>query len=256
MNELVFTKNGQALTSSKTVAEAFEKQHKDVLEAIDNLVNEESGKIRNATTALFVEDFYTSENSQGINSNRQYRQYIMTRDGFTLLAMGFTGKKALEFKLKYIEAFNEMEKSLSIQAPQTMKEALQLALEQQEQIETLQLESSVQKQQIAELQPKASYYDWVLQTKGVISVTTIAKQYGKSAQWLNKLLHELKVQFKQGKVWFVYQKYAELGYTKINFAPDDAEKLHPHTYWTQKGMLFIYETLKKRDILPTIEREG
>ncbi|MFC4652666.1 Rha family transcriptional regulator [Lactococcus nasutitermitis] len=242
--ELVFTENGQALASSKKVADSFDKQHKDVLEIIDNLVAEKSA------AKFFAETTYK-------NRGKEYRMYVMTRDGFTLLAMGFNGKKALDFKIKYIEAFNKMEQTLTvgIQAPQTMKEALQLALVQQEQIESLQLESSVQKQQIAELQPKASYYDWVLQTKDLVSVTIIAKQYGKSAQWLNELLHELKIQFKQGKVWLLYQKYAESGYTKTNFAPDDAAHLHPHTKWTQKGMLFIYETLKKENILPLVEHE-
>ncbi|WP_331459267.1 phage antirepressor KilAC domain-containing protein [Lactococcus cremoris] len=140
-----------------------------------------------------------------------------------------------------------------------MKRALQIAdkrvIALQNENNQLQLETSVQKQQIAELQPKASYYDWVLQTKGLLAISVIAKQYGKSAQWLNKLLHELGIQYKQGKVWLLYQKYAEQGYTKTNFAPDDAERLHPHTYWTQKGMLFIYETLKKENILPLVEHE-
>ena len=83
--------------NSRDVAEHFEKQHKDVLESIRNLTAENS-----ATKSMFIE---TSFESRG----KFYPQYELTRDGFSLLVMGFTGSKALEWKLKYIEAFNEME---------------------------------------------------------------------------------------------------------------------------------------------------
>lgn len=119
---------------------------------------------------------------------------------------------------------------------------------------------SVQSQQIAELQPKASYYDVVLNCKDLLSVSEIAKDYGKSAKWLNAKLHELGVQFKQGGIWLLYQKYAEKGYTSTktqSFNGNDGT-VHSkvHTYWTQKGRLFIYELLKANGILPTIEVEG
>ncbi len=119
---------------------------------------------------------------------------------------------------------------------------------------------AVQKQQIAELQPKASYYDVVLNCKDLLSTTEIAKDYGKSARWLNELLHELKVQFKQGnKIWLLYQKYADKGYTNTKTqtynGKDGEVHTKVHTYWTQKGRLFIYELLKSKDILPLIEQE-
>lgn len=96
---LVQIENNQPVTSSLQVAEVFEKQHKHVLEAIDDLV----GVVENSAD-LFYEDTYIHPQNK-----QEYRQIIMDKDGFTLLAMGFTGKKALEFKLKYIEAFNQME---------------------------------------------------------------------------------------------------------------------------------------------------
>lgn len=130
---------------------------------------------------------------------------------------------------------------------------------EQEKRKALEAETAVQKQQIAELQPKASYYDVVLNCKDLLSVTEIAKDYGKSGTWLNKKLHELGVQFKQGKIWLLYQKYAEKGYTstKTHTYPADDGEIHTkvHTYWTQKGRLFIYEQLKGEGILPLIERE-
>lgn len=126
--------------------------------------------------------------------------------------------------------------------------------------QVLQLEGTVavQTQQISELQPKASYYDVVLNSKDLLSTTKIAKDYGKSAIWLNTWLHEQGIQYKQGDIWLLYQKYAEQGYTNTKtqtFNGSDGE-IHTkvHTYWTQKGRLFIYEQLKAVGILPLIEQ--
>ncbi len=119
---------------------------------------------------------------------------------------------------------------------------------------------AVQEQQISELKPKASYYDVILNCKDLMSATEIAKDYGKSAKWLNEFLHEKKVQFKQGKIWLLYQNYAEKGYTstKTHNVLDSEGKTHAkvHTYWTQKGRLFIYDLLKTNGILPTMESEA
>ncbi|WP_282805911.1 Rha family transcriptional regulator [Lactobacillus isalae] len=100
MNNLVIMKDRQAVTDSLKVAESFDKKHKNVLQNIQNLAAENS-----ATKKMFVESTY-------VNRGKEYPMIYMNRDGFTLLAMGFTGKKALDFKLKYIQAFNEMEKRI------------------------------------------------------------------------------------------------------------------------------------------------
>lgn len=132
--------------------------------------------------------------------------------------------------------------------------------EEREKTKALTETVAIQQQQILELKPKASYYDVVLNCKDLLSTTEIAKDYGKSARWLNELLHELKVQFKQGnKIWLLYQKYANKGYTSTKtqtYNGNDGE-VHTkvHTYWTQKGRLFIYGLLKAKDILPLIEQE-
>ena len=117
---------------------------------------------------------------------------------------------------------------------------------------------NVQNQQIAEMKPKASYYDLVLNCKDAVAISVIAKDYGKSAQWLNDLLHQHGVQYKQGRIWLLYQKYAEQGYTvtKTHSYPGKNGQMHSkvHTYWTQKGRLFIYQLLKSNSIYPLIER--
>ena len=128
-----------------------------------------------------------------------------------------------------------------------------------EQQKRQQLESTVavQTQQITELSPKASYYDVVLNSKDLLSIGKIAKDYGKSAVWLNKWLHEQGIQFKQGEIWLLYQKYAEQGYTSTKTQTyngnDGSVHTKVHTYWTQKGRLFIYDLLKSHGFLPLIE---
>ena len=115
-----------------------------------------------------------------------------------------------------------------------------------------------QKKQIAKMQPKVSYYDIVLQCKDLVTVNTIAKDYGWSAIRLNAYLHEHGIQYKQGEIWHLYQDYAEKGYTgtrtQIFTGKDGEQHSREHTYWTQKGRLFLYEYLKADGILPAIER--
>lgn len=136
-------------------------------------------------------------------------------------------------------------------------ERAQRWIEEQQEKKQLALTVSVQNQQIAELQPKASYYDVVLNCKDLLSITEIAKDYGKSAKWMNNYLHEKGVQFKQGGIWLLYAKYADKGYTNTKTQTyngyDGTVHSKVHTYWTQKGRLFLYDLLKADGILPKID---
>ena len=142
--------------------------------------------------------------------------------------------------------------------PDMLINALTALKEERAKTKVLEEQNAVQSQQIMELQPKASYYDLVLNCKDLVSVTTIAKDYGWSARKMNTYLHDLGVQYKQGSVWILYQKYAEMGYTstKTHSHPGKDGDVHAtvHTYWTQKGRLFIYSLLKENGILPMVER--
>lgn len=110
-NDLVtINENRQPVTTSLKIAEVFGKKHKNVMQAINNIIGdlrnlEDGGRLNFQPTSYY--------DVQG----REQKQYIVTRDGFTLLAMGFTGKKALEFKIQYIAAFNAMEQALKSQVP-------------------------------------------------------------------------------------------------------------------------------------------
>jgi prophage antirepressor-like protein len=139
-------------------------------------------------------------------------------------------------------------------------EALQAFKAERLQRMALESENAVQRQQLSEMKPKASYYDVVLNSPDLVSITEIAKDYGWSAQRMNEYLHERGIQFRQGgRIWILYQKYAQKGLTstKTHTYPASDGTVHTkvHTYWTQKGRLFIYDLLKADRILPTMERE-
>ncbi len=165
------------------------------------------------------------------------------------------GRKFRQYFIQVEEAWNSPEA--------VMARALQFANQQLALLKHQNMELTdtiaVQNQQILEMQPKVSYYDVVLNCKDLISTSAIAKDYGKSAIWMNRYLHEKGVQFKQGDIWLLYQKYAQKGYTstKTHSYPGSDGETHTkvHTYWTQKGRLFIYELMKSDGIKPLIEQE-
>lgn len=255
MNQLVFRKNDQVVTSSRNVSRDFDKQHKHVLEAIDSIKG-----VAGNWADLFYETTYIHEQNK-----QEYREFLMNRDGFTLLAMGFTGKKAIQFKLKYIESFNQMEKQLKkLHQPSYMiDDPIRRAekwIEEQKERQILKEINNKKDQLIGELKPKADYTDIILKNKSLMTITQIAKDYGMSGQAMNTLLHDLGVQYFQSKQWLLYSKYHDKGYTHSEtvdfFRKDGTPDVKLNTKWTQKGRLFIYNLLKKHNILPVIERSN
>lgn len=118
---ILSTQNGEPVASSLQIAESFEKRHDHVMRGIEDILR---GLPKNGDTPMFYKTEYTHE-----QNGQTYPMYLMNRDGFSLLVMGFTGKAALEWKLKYIQAFNEMEKKLNApQMPKLSKEMQALFL--------------------------------------------------------------------------------------------------------------------------------
>lgn len=166
MNDIILsTQNGEPVVSSRQIAENFGKNHRDVLRAVDNLKED----VRNFAQMFFEG---TDQDSYG----REQRAYLMNRDGFTLLAMGFTGKAALEWKLKYIAAFNEMEKKLAEQPQLTRSQLLATALiaaheeleEKDKRIELLTADTE-------RMKPKEIFSDAVSTSQNSILVGELAK---------------------------------------------------------------------------------
>lgn len=239
---ILSTQNGEPVASSRQIAESFEKNHRDVLRAVDNLKED----VRNFAQMFFET---TVPDSYG----REQRAYLMNRDGFTLLAMGFTGKAALEWKLKYIAAFNEMEKKLAKQPQLTRSQLLATALiAAHEELEE-------KDKRIAELTPDAEFARAVCIADNCRTATSIAKDYGLTAEKLNKLLYSQRVQYKDSDgQWVLYKPYQGKGYTK-NRKGKDIQRSNGKTYipnttvWTVEGEKLIHEQLKKLGITPRIE---
>lgn len=132
--------------------------------------------------------------------------------------------------------------------PDTIIKIAQNLKEEQEKRKQLEIENN-------ELKPKANYCEQVLQSENAVVTTQIAKDYGMSPQALNSILHELGVQYKVDGQWVLYSKYQDKGYTKSCTVIDRFGEPRMQTKWTQKGRLFIYQTLKTIGVLPNIERE-
>lgn len=244
MEKLVDNINGELVTYSRKIAAKFNKEHKDVLRAIKNLECSDEFNERN-----FAPVHYTDAKGQLRN------EWQITEKGFTFLAMGFTGKDAAKFKEDYIEQFSEMRRMIMDRQvkPQSEDEiilrgmmVLQTRIEKQN--ATIELQEHVIKVQA----PKVEYVDKVLDADGLITITTIAKEINMSAIELNRVLHDLKVIYKQhhDNTWVLYAQHQGNGYTgtrtTIFMDSTGNNKTRIDTLWTQKGRLFIHQLLNKK----------
>lgn len=116
-------------------------------------------------------------------------------------------------------------------------------------------EMEARDRKIAELQPKATYCDKILHSDEALAISIIAQDYGLSAMAMNKLLADMKIQHRVGKTWVINYPYANMGYTISRTFDCGGIEPVTHTYWTQKGRFFLYNVLRKRGVLPIIERE-
>ncbi|ADO36461.1 phage regulatory protein, rha family [Eubacterium callanderi] len=226
------------VVGSRQVARDFERAHKSVLRRITLLRRETSAQ---NCADLFMSSTYVDQ------YGRTQKEYLITRDGFALLVMGFTGAQALSWKLRYIQAFNAMEEQLRRQAlsmPQD-KALLAAAVLEAEKV-------------MAGLRAEADYAKRVLDSTALIPITGIAKDYGMTADFMNRLLHSLGVQFKKGKRWYLYEAWQDAGYAATNTdtirKKDGSVKVVESLQWTQKGKRFIRGLLAENNIYPVLER--
>lgn len=238
-------------------------------------------KPQNAISAHVDKEDKTTALIQGTGSNYKSNAVIVNESGLYSLILSSKLPTAKEFKhwvtsdilpsIRKHEMYITPQKTEEIlNDPDVLIAALTTLKEEREKRKALEVENakqkktiayqkkaiSGQKQLITTMQPKASYYDLVLKTKNAVSITQIAKDYGMSAVKFNKLLHELKVQYKTNNCWVLYQDYADKGYTKTNTYVVVKGTSVMHTYWTQAGRLFLYNLLKNKcNIVPIMEKE-
>ena len=233
MEALVKVENNQIVTDSRSVAEHFGKQHKNVLQTIENLAAENP-----ATKFLFQKTTFE-------NRGKQYPMYLMIRDGFSLLVMGFTGTKALEWKLKYIEAFNALERKLKEATYDSYMisdpvERAKKWIEQEKERQKLRAENKV-------MLPKADFYDTVANTESLFSMADVAKTLDMGIG-RNKLFAFLRDKGILDKDNNPYQKYVDAGYMRLienHCKAGDNDVVYKCTYVKQKGIDYIRKILLK-----------
>lgn len=250
MNDIVFQgSGGQPLTNSVLVADKFGKRHDDLIKKIKSLLDMCPQKCGH----LFVQSTYID--IQG----KDRPMFIMNRDGFTLLAMGFTGKKALQFKLDYIEAFNKMEKAIkevpTLPSPidiTVLKQLVETTQVMAAQIN--QMQSEMNRQRELQLLPvsqnpllSASEQRISPRQCKYYTVKQMAKALNSDARQLNAFLEYKRIQeydsIKQR--WFLDSSLVGQGYTYTvvyeSVDPDDEPR--EYMVWTSKGRDFIWEVL-------------
>lgn len=240
--------NNVPTIESREVAKMIGKRHDHLVRDIQGYVNDLGQNPDLGADGFFIKSSYKA------GTGKTYPCYLLTKKGCEFVANKMTGKKGNLFTASYITKFNKMEKAQiapQFQIPQTLSEALRLAADQAETID-------VQNKQIEHDHPLALYTEAILKNPGLTKVSVIAKNYGMSAPTFNELLHQLRIQYKQGTNWMLYAKYQGKGYTHsepFEFAHSDGtEDVQFTMKWTQEGQKFLYDKLKEIGIVPVIER--
>lgn len=244
MNNLTIINNGQVVVSSRQIADNFEKEHRHVLETIRNLTAENS-----TVKSMFYESSYKNERG------RDYSEYLMNRDGFSLLVMGFTGQKALEWKLKYIEAFNRMERMLMEKAPSyQISDPIERAKAWiQEQEEKKALEGHIE-----ELKPKALFADSVASSRNSILVGELAKLLNQNGidigqKRLFQVLRDKGYLLKSGEDYNIPSQYSmdlkimDIKKSSVN-NPDGSVRITRTPKVTGKGQIYFVNKFLKGEL--------
>lgn len=239
MNQLI---TSDIRMTSLDVSEIVGKKHQHIMRDIRNEI--ESLGVEVGQSIFGQSSYYNSQ-------NKKQPCYEFGKDGAMQLALKYDAKTRYRVIKKIEELENEQ---TEINKPSYM---IDDPIKRAEKWITEQRETQELKQENETLKPKAAYHDLILQSKSLLAIGKIAKDYGMGAQTLNKILHELGVQYKQGGTWMLYYKYQDKGYAQTKTHTIDSEKSNVHLYWTQKGRMFIYEILKeKKGIIPLIEKEN
>lgn len=230
----VVNSNGQLVVSSVQVAENFGKRHTHVLEAIENIKTENS-----VVTSMFYEAWYQA------GTGKKYKMYLMNRDGFSLLAMGFTGSKALEWKLKYIQAFNEMEKTIkehrdSYMIEDPIERALKWAEEQKEKQKALKA--------LEEAKPKVETYDALVNRESYVGIHEMAKLIGYPVNKMGAYLVQIGMVYRDRKDKYKYfptEKFHANGMVSYKWKNVGwGGRGYMDTVYTLKGIEYVRKSLK------------
>ena len=257
MKELIKVTNTEGrevnVMDSREVAEMMEKTHAEIIQYLEGL-NYKDGRVKitgiiptlEQSGDLQVADYFieSTYNDRG----RIKKCYLITKMGCELLGNKLQGAKGILFSAKYVERFNQMERMLKEQSMDSYmiedpySRALRWAEEYKEKV-LLQKEIEVAK-------PKVAYYDNVLDTKGSMTTTQIAKSFGMTSHKLNTYLNNKGIQFKMSGMWMLYKEYDGKGYAEIRTYVNKKKETTTHyLVWTEKGKEFIYNLLLEDKII-------
>ena len=250
MTDLIIKK--ETMTSLE-IAEVTGRNHKDVMRSIREM-EDAWAKVNGRKFALVEYKDAKGEMRPCYSLNKTECLYIATK---------FNDEARAKLVLRWEEL--ETKERNQYQVPKSFAEALMLAAKQQEQIEEQQRQLEANSKEIvelngaiAEMEPKVTYVDMILASKETVTTTQIAQGYGQSAKAFNVLLRNFGVQHKVGGQWVLYAKHLQFGYVQSDTFPivhkNGTNGTVMHTKWTQKGRLFLYEELKKHNIIPLIEQ--
>ena len=239
---------------SREVAEMVGMRHADLMRSIDRYIDVMGKNAKLRSSNFFIERTYKQA-----GNGKEVKRYDITKKGCEMVANKLTGEKGILFTAEYVERFNQMEEAdrqpKELKGRELMAKAL---IEAQAVLAEKDTTIAKQTQLIGELKPKADYTDRILQSKSLVTITQIAKDYGMSGAAMNEKLHALGVIYKLGGQWLLYSKYQAKGYTHSETVgithKDGSDDVRMNTKWTQKGRLFLYGFLKKHGILPVIEQ--
>lgn len=252
MENLVEIKNNQVVVSSRQVAEHFGKRHDKLFTEIERMYGDylvKEGRSKMVETPLFYENSYIHPQNK-----QQYKEYLMNRDGFSLLVMGFTGKEALHWKIKYIAAFNEMESKLKnniIMLPDFTNpaEAARAWAEQFDKRQTAE-------QQLEEAKPKVIFADAVATAKTSILIGDLAKLIKQNGfdigqkrlfEWLRQngyLIKRKGADYNSPTQKSMDMKLFEIKESSV-VLPDESTKIKKTTKVTGKGQIYFINIFKK-----------
>lgn len=248
MNELISTQHnesGQILVSGRELHEFLEvgTKYHDWFKRMS-----EYGFELNVDYVLVTQKRVTNNPKNPTVEFLDHHLTIDTAKEISMLQRNEKGKQARQYFIEIEKRWNSPE--------MIMKRAMDYLNAQVAKLTTSNL---MLEQQYKELKPKADYVDTILKNKGLVTIGQIAKDYGMSAQQMNKLLHDLDIQYKQSGQWLLYSKFHASGYTHSETVDikrkDGRPDVKMNTKWTQKGRLFLYDRLKNEGIVPMIERE-
>ena len=229
--------DGNLYVSSRDIAKGLGKEHSKVMRSLKQIIDQTP----NVANAIIPSKY----NDRG----RELDEYLLTKDGFTLYMFNIQGYN--NFKMAYIDRFNEMEKELQNRNIESYRIAdpIERAKKWIEE-ETIRQE---QAKLLEEQKPVVDYAENVLTSNETLNITQIAQDYGMSAVKFNKVLHELGIQYKSNKQWILYADYKDKGYVESETITLENGKVVTRSKWTHKGRKFLYEILKENGYTPVKE---